>query len=119
MNADALAYLAEKGLSIQEIIEFARLSERKRDNTAAERQARYRQRRDVTPPEWEVIRFQIFERDGFACTYCGETEELACDHIVPLVQGGLSTPDNLTTACRACNSEKSGRTPGEWLGDGD
>lgn len=44
MNADALAYLAEKGLSIDEIIEFARLSERKRDNTAAERQARKRER---------------------------------------------------------------------------
>lgn len=44
MNADALAYLADKGLSIEEIIEFARLSERKRDNTAAERQARKRER---------------------------------------------------------------------------
>lgn len=42
MNADALAFLAGKGLSLEEIVEFARLSERKVDRTNAERQARYR-----------------------------------------------------------------------------
>lgn len=42
MNADALAFLAAKGFTVEEIVEFARVSERKRDNTAAERQARYR-----------------------------------------------------------------------------
>lgn len=48
MNADALAYLASKGLSIDEIIEFARLSERKADPTNAARQARYRERQRNT-----------------------------------------------------------------------
>lgn len=45
LNADALQYLADKGLSFEEVIEFAKISERKRDNTAAERQARYRAKR--------------------------------------------------------------------------
>lgn len=44
MNADALAFLAGKGLSIEEIVEFARISERKVDRTNAERQARYREK---------------------------------------------------------------------------
>lgn len=42
LNADALAFLAARGLSLEEVVEFARLAERKRDNTNAERQARHR-----------------------------------------------------------------------------
>jgi hypothetical protein len=45
VNSDALAYLASKGLSLDEIIEFSRLSERKKDPTNAERQARHRERK--------------------------------------------------------------------------
>jgi hypothetical protein len=45
MNADALAFLAGKGLSLEEIVEFARISERKADRTNADRQARYREKR--------------------------------------------------------------------------
>lgn len=66
MNADALAFLAERGLSLEEIIEFARISERKADRTNAERQARHREKRKsettkvtrynngVTPPIEEI-----------------------------------------------------------------
>lgn len=45
LNSDALAFLAEKGFTVADIVEFARLSERKADPTNAERQARYRERR--------------------------------------------------------------------------
>lgn len=45
MNSAALAFLADKGLSLEEIIEFARISERKADPSNADRQARYRARR--------------------------------------------------------------------------
>lgn len=50
MNSDAMAFLAGKGLSLEEIIEFARLSERKADPTNAERQARYREKRKAGKP---------------------------------------------------------------------
>lgn len=60
MNSDALAYLAGKGLSLEEIVELARIMERKKDPTNAERQARHRERKKsgkvtrysnaVTPP---------------------------------------------------------------------
>lgn len=61
LNADALAYLAAKGLSMEEVIEFARLQERRVDPTATERKRRQRARdmshRDVTrdiPPNKET-----------------------------------------------------------------
>lgn len=118
MNAATLRILKDKGLSPEDILQVAEAMEQSSDRTAAERQARYRARRDVTADEWEAIRFQVFERDGHSCTYCGAQDDLACDHVIPLVQGGKSTLDNLTTACRSCNGGKSGRTPQEWLGDG-
>lgn len=60
LNADAIAYLASKGLSLEEVVEFARLQERRSDPTAAERKRRQRAKdmshRDVTrdiPPDKE------------------------------------------------------------------
>ena len=39
-----------------------------------------------------------------SCCYCGSTENLAADHIIPRKQGGLDIGENLIWACRACNS---------------
>lgn len=114
LNAAAIELLLKKGLSAEEILEVARAVEGK-PSLDAQRQARYRARRDVSASEWESIRWRVFERDGFECQYCGEKEDLACDHVLPLIQGGKSTMENLTTACRVCNCGKSGRTPDEWL----
>lgn len=56
LNADQLAFLASKGISINDLAALARMGEIKRDPTNAERQARYREnkrnalRNDVTPP---------------------------------------------------------------------
>ncbi len=40
------------------------------------------------------------------CTYCGSPNDLTIDHIVPLSQGGSNAVDNLTVACRRCNTSK-------------
>lgn len=58
--------------------------------------------------------FEVFDRDGFACTYCGRSPRvhgvvLHVDHVVPLSRGGTNDPENLTSACSACNMEKSDR----------
>lgn len=116
LNAAAIEILLSKGLTGEDLLDVARALEKTRDNTNAERQARYRSRRRMGDTEWYPLRETVFERDGYACTYCGSTENLACDHIVPLIQGGSNDLDNLTTACRSCNSSKSGRTPEEWVG---
>jgi len=58
-------------------------------------------------------RFAIFKRDGYRCRLCGATADdgarLEVDHIRPVARGGASTPSNLWTLCRECNSGKSDR----------
>ena len=55
------------------------------------------------------IRELVYKRDNYACKFCGTTEDLTLDHIVPFSKGGDSTPDNLQTLCRSCNSRKGAR----------
>lgn len=50
------------------------------------------------------IRKAAFRRDGFTCVYCGATEGLTADYVVPLARGGEMTLSNAVTACRPCNS---------------
>lgn len=55
----------------------------------------------------KMWRENIFARDGHACTYCGSTDNLTLDHIVPRCKGGARwDSDNVTTCCRACNQAK-------------
>lgn len=66
---------------------------------------------------WELLRLHVFERDSFACTYCGASGvPLAVDHIHPFSKGGSDDESNLTTACQSCNSSKSDKTLSEWEG---
>lgn len=61
-------------------------------------------------------RLRIFIRDKFTCQYCGKKKtehELTLDHITPRAQNGENTPENLVTACVACNTRKGNRTPAE------
>lgn len=46
LSADALLFLASKGMSVEDIAEFVRLTEKRKDPTAAERMARYRARKN-------------------------------------------------------------------------
>lgn len=68
-------------------------------------------------PRWITgsLRQEVFNRDGYRCTYCGtQVEDPHCDHVIPYSRGGSTTIDNLTTACRSCNLSKKDRTPEEW-----
>lgn len=80
----------------------------KRDSNAS--------RRGLPKEVWQELRAKVFERDGYACTYCGDGNDLTCDHVVPLVRGGTNDLDNLTTACRPCNSSKGAKLMSEWGG---
>ena len=56
-------------------------------------------------------RFNLFLRDRFECQYCGNTENLTFDHVLPRRLGGKTTWENIITACAPCNMKKGGRTP--------
>lgn len=61
---------------------------------------------------------------GKICVYCGGTNKLSIDHIVPISRAGvdprvttlLSSPDNCVWACKTCNSSKGDRDVFEWYG---
>jgi len=54
-----------------------------------------------------------------ACCYCGSTDNLAIDHLVPRARGGADTGDNLVWSCRSCNSSKGSKDVLEWLAGRD
>lgn len=61
-------------------------------------------------------RNRILARDGHRCQYCGmrgTAFDLTVDHILPASRGGTTSPENLVTACFACNQRKGDRTPEE------
>ncbi len=65
-------------------------------------------------PQMRLTRREVFQRDGFACQYCGQrARELTLDHVVPRHRGGRHAWDNLVTACKRCNHHKAGLTPKE------
>lgn len=49
-----------------------------------------------------------------ACCYCGSSNFLSLDHLVPSSRGGGDTGDNLVWACRSCNSSKNQTDLLEW-----
>lgn len=60
------------------------------------------------------VRYQILERDEFACRYCGANGPgtfLEVDHVVPHSRGGSNDTWNLTAACQPCNAGKTDRMP--------
>lgn len=61
---------------------------------------------------------------GPVCVYCGATQNLSEDHIIPKSRAGvdprisslLESSDNRVAACRKCNSSKRDRDIFEWYG---
>lgn len=57
---------------------------------------------------------QIFQRDHYACQYCGKQPaivDLTVDHVVPRSQGGVTEWTNCVACCAPCNVKKADRTP--------
>ena len=64
----------------------------------------------VKPPRHPAFtRFNVFLRDRFQCQYCGASEDLTFDHVIPRSRGGRTTWDNVVAACAPCNLKKGNR----------
>jgi hypothetical protein len=50
------------------------------------------------------------------CVFCGSTEDLSTDHLIPKSRGGDDSADNLVQACKTCNSSRGDKGVFEWLG---
>lgn len=71
---------------------------------------------------FQVSRRVMFARDKYTCQYCGfvahsgkSIKELTLDHVKPARlfdnRSQATTWENVTTACRACNTAKGGKLP--------
>jgi hypothetical protein len=60
-------------------------------------------RREPIPRD---VRRAVWDRDGGACTQCGERFELQFDHVIPVALGGATTVENLQVLCGPCNRAK-------------
>jgi hypothetical protein len=57
------------------------------------------------------LREQVSVRAGGCCEYCRSqaryaTQAFSVEHILPRVQGGATSLDNLALACQGCNNHK-------------
>lgn len=116
LSGSEIRKLLDLGLTSEQLLTVMQMLEEKlaaitsKASKEAERTRRYRKRRGLSESEWQALRITVMERDGEQCRYCGDTEgPFHCDHIVPLAQGGTNDLENLTVACRFCNSSKSGK----------
>ena len=50
------------------------------------------------------------------CVFCGSTENLTTDHLIPQSRGGSGSGDNLVLSCQSCNSSRNDKGVFEWLG---
>lgn len=55
-------------------------------------------------------RRSIKEKWNCECAYCGSTENLTLDHVVPRSKGGADETKNVVCCCQTCNHDK-GHTP--------
>ena len=75
--------------------------------------ARQRLRSQVKP----TVRKAMGEAQDWLCVYCGAdiSKRASIDHIVPVIRGGTSDPENLQLVCLRCNQSKGDLSHEEFL----
>ncbi len=68
--------------------------------------------KEYVKPQKNIVftRFNLFLRDGFSCQYCGHGGELTFDHVIPRSRGGITSWENVVSACSSCNLKKGAKT---------
>lgn len=67
------------------------------------------------------LQWAVFARDFYTCRYCGRINTqttplpLSCDHCDLWEDGGLTTLENLITACKPCNKDRGRMQYEDWL----
>lgn len=65
---------------------------------------------NLTVTQW----FSILDTFNNSCAYCGATQDLEQEHIIPVSKGGRTCVGNIIPACRHCNSSKGSKDLLEW-----
>ena len=59
--------------------------------------------------EWK----EVLEKHNYKCAYCGGTERLSKDHIIPISKNGTDYIENIQVLCLSCNSSKGNKLEDE------
>ena len=67
----------------------------------------------------EARTFKILDKEyrklyASPCAFCGTTEKITMDHIIPISRSGNHSIGNLQPLCRSCNSSKKSRLVSEY-----
>ena len=67
--------------------------------------------------KFKAVRLKVLARDGHVCSYCGSSEDLTVDHVLPVAKHPelAMDMDNMVIACKRCNSRKGSRSQGVFL----
>ena len=65
---------------------------------------------NFTFEDWEYCK-DFFNN---SCAYCGSSDNLQQDHVIPMSKGGHYSPDNIICSCRSCNASKRASDLDEW-----
>jgi 5-methylcytosine-specific restriction endonuclease McrA len=65
----------------------------------------------VAEKDWQ----RMLRRHQGKCAYCGSSERITMDHIVPIARGGWHAIGNVTPACFPCNASKRDDFLFAWL----
>lgn len=50
------------------------------------------------------------------CVFCGVSENLQVDHLIPRSRGGSDSADNIVWSCNFCNASRGDKGVFQWLG---
>jgi 5-methylcytosine-specific restriction endonuclease McrA len=89
----------------------ARVREVYQRQDAVRRLSREERRISLSLSQWRAIK----DLSGGLCVYCGASDPIELDHLVPKRLGGLPVVGNCLPACRRCNASKGPRDAYEWL----
>lgn len=65
----------------------------------------------LTAEQWEECLIYF----DHSCAYCGDKEVvLHQEHVLPVLEGGPYTRQNIIPACPSCNSSKGAKSPESW-----
>ncbi len=65
---------------------------------------------DLTDAQWQ----DTLQEFGNCCAYCGSTQDLQKEHIVPVDSYGPTTKWNVIPACNSCNGSKANSDLLKW-----
>jgi 5-methylcytosine-specific restriction endonuclease McrA len=65
---------------------------------------------------YEISKKELKRIYSSPCFYCGSTNSIHADHVIPISKGGRHSIGNLLPACAKCNMSKGSKLLIEWRG---